>query len=58
MQTTQPVQALSGTSAPLLGQIGGGIQYQLGTPPDKLINEGVIKFLGIDYDKNRIFRTS
>ena len=28
------------------GLIGGGIQYQLGTPLDLLISEGIIKIFG------------
>ena len=32
LQTTQPIQALSGTVAPWFGQIGGGTQYHIDRP--------------------------
>ena len=42
---------LSGTTAggafgAVMGAVGGGIQYLLGTPLDQLINKGIIKIFG------------
>ena len=46
LQVQQSVEVLAGRVAPWFGQIGGGIQYQLGTPLDQLISEGIIKIFG------------
>ena len=47
LQTTQPVQALSGIVAPWFGQIGGGIQYLLlDGRVDQLLADGVLKIFG------------
>ena len=47
LQTTQPIQALSGTVAPWFGQIGGGTQYLLlDGRVDQLIAEGILKIFG------------
>ena len=47
LQTTQPIQALSGTVAPWFGQIGGGTQYiLLDGRVDQLIAGGILKILG------------
>ena len=46
LQVQQSVEVLAGRVAPWFGQIGGGIQYQLGTPLDQLIREGSIKIFG------------
>ena len=46
LQVQQSVEVLAGRVAPWFGQIGGGIQYQLGTPLDQLIGEGIIKIFG------------
>ena len=43
LQVQQSVEVLAGRVAPWFGQIGGGIQYQLGTPLDQLISDGIIK---------------
>ena len=46
LQVHQSVEVFAGRVAPWFGQIGGGIQYQLGTPLDQLISEGIIKIFG------------
>ena len=47
MQTTQPIQALSGTVVPWLGQIGGGTQYLLlDGRVDQLLADGMLKIFG------------
>lgn len=47
LQTTQPIQALSGAVAPWFGQIGGETQYLLlDGRVDRLIAEGILKILG------------
>lgn len=46
LQVQQSIEVLSGRVAPWFGQIGGGIQYQLRTPLDQLISEGIIKIFG------------
>ena len=47
LQTTQPVQALSGTVAPWFGQIGGGTQYLLlDGRVDQLLEAGILKIFG------------
>ena len=47
LQTTQPIQALSGTVAPWFGQIGGGTQYLLlDGRVDQLLAEGILKIFG------------
>ena len=47
LQTTQPVQALSGKVAPWFGQIGGGTQYLLlDGRVDQLLADGVLKIFG------------
>ncbi|MCI8589400.1 MAG: glycohydrolase toxin TNT-related protein [Clostridiales bacterium] len=46
LQLQQSVEVLVGRVAPWFEQIGGGIQYQLGTPLDQLISEGIIKIFG------------
>ncbi len=47
LQTSQPIQALSGKVAPWFGQIGGGIQYLLlDGRIDQLLAEGILKILG------------
>ena len=46
LQLQQSVEVLAGRVALWFGQICGGIQYQLGTPLDQLISEGVIKIFG------------
>ena len=46
LQVQQSVEVLAGRVAPWFGQIGGGIQYQLVTPLDQLISEGIIKIFG------------
>ena len=43
LQVQQCVEVLAGRVAPWFGQIGGGIQYQLMTPLNQLISEGIIK---------------
>ncbi|MDY5082321.1 MAG: glycohydrolase toxin TNT-related protein [Candidatus Limivicinus sp.] len=47
LQTTQPVQALSGMVAPWFGQIGGGTQYLLvDGRVDQLLEQGILKIFG------------
>ena len=47
LQTTQPIQVLSGTVAPWFGQIGGGTQYLLlDGRVDQLLAEGILKIFG------------
>ena len=47
LQTTQPIQALSGTVAPWFGQIGGGIPYLLlDGRVDQLLADGILKIFG------------
>lgn len=47
LQTTQPIQALSGTVASWFGQIGGGTQYLLlDGRVDQLLAEGILKIFG------------
>ena len=47
LQTTQPIQALSGTVAPWFGQIGGGTQYLLlDGRVDQLLADGILKIFG------------
>lgn len=47
LQTTQPIQALSGTVAHWFGQIGGGIPYLLlDVRVDQLLADGILKIFG------------
>ena len=46
LQLQQSIEVSAGRAAPWFGQIGGGMQYQLATPLDQLISEGVIKIFG------------
>ncbi len=46
LQVQQSIDVLSGKTLPWFGQIGGGIQYQLETPLDQLIRDGIIKVFG------------
>lgn len=46
LQVQQSIEVLTGRVAPWFGQIGGGIQYQLGTSLDQLISEGIITIFG------------
>ena len=47
LQTTQPIQALSGTVAPWFSQIGGGTQYLLlDGRVDQLLADGILKIFG------------
>ena len=46
LQVQQSVEVIAGRVAPWFGQIGGGMQYQLGTSLDQLISEGVIRIFG------------
>ena len=47
LQTTQPIQVLSGAVAPWFGQIGGGTQYLLlDGSVEQLITDGILKIFG------------